>query len=429
MELTLSGQGIAPSVLDEQAKVAADQGRWNDAYRLYCKLHIVIGYSPNLARNMSRCLLNMGRPIQALETIELSISQSGVVNANDLLLFGDCCIFTIGPDRALSAYQEVAAMSEGVDIDLHRVALYSQAFAHFFNGNWSDAWRFYEYRLKIGISKVMPFANAMRWSGQHLEKANGFILVYSEQGLGDTIMMARFYHRFKQRAGSVVFLVKKVALSLLRDSFPDLDIVSDLCVEATRIHYVYPDMSLPFALDATPTGIPYLQRPRRKRFANSGEPMHIGVAWNGSASNITNEARSIDMSLFLSIFEGLNVLCYSLVPRELCDTGGEEIPEHIAVPLTIKDDCSVVAQLVVEMDLVISVDSAPAHLAGALGAPVWTLLSCVSDWRWGFGTSTPWYATMRLFRQDRQGDGGWGPVIQTVRRELEMLLRSKPALT
>jgi ADP-heptose:LPS heptosyltransferase len=146
------------------------------------------------------------------------------------------------------------------------------------------------------------------------------------------------------------------------------------------------------------------------------------LAWAGSPAHKLDRYRSISPETFLPLFQQDDVAFFSL---QIGPSGGaESLAQKGLIDLTEQiHDCADTAALIAELDLVVSVDTAVAHLAGALGRPVWTLLPYQPDWRWGLGgEETPWYPTMRLFRQPVVGD--WPGVIQRIASELHIMRRS-----
>jgi ADP-heptose:LPS heptosyltransferase len=188
-----------------------------------------------------------------------------------------------------------------------------------------------------------------------------------------------------------------------------------------------PLLSLPLAFDSKlesiPAEIPYLTAPRdridrwHKRLAPSSVVPGIGLVWSGSARNANDRNRSIGLAQLIPLVAQAGVQFVSL-QQELRDDDAGILSNHPIIHLggelrDFADTASVVSQL----DLVITVDTAVAHLAGALGKPVWILLPFAPDWRWMLDREdSPWYPTARLFRQPAIGD--WGSVVERVGREL-----------
>jgi len=190
-------------------------------------------------------------------------------------------------------------------------------------------------------------------------------------------------------------------------------------------------MSLPSALgifEPLPMSAPYVCADPGERAIwpdrlAPGTELRVGLAWRGSPANQRDRDRSITLESLLPLLDISGLGFYSLqIGRTVSESAALAAAGVIDFTPQITDFADTAA-LASELDLIISVDTAVAHLAGALGRPVWTLLPFAPDWRWGLeGESTPWYPTMRLFRKPTRGD--WGSVLQRVGEALEGLAGS-----
>lgn len=280
----------------------------------------------------------------------------------------------------------------------------------------------YEARWAAGQTPIFPVeVNLPEWPGP--AAGYGRLLVVDEQGFGDAIMFARFLPWLAARGATVTFLCRPNLCALLAPSLPGVRVVAD--VPAERFDHQIALASLPRALGVTletiPAAAPYLA-PEAARAAawaaRIGEwGFRVGLCWQGSATNVAALARSIPLAAFAPLAQIPGVRLISLQQRDgldqvaaLSDTGWlERWPGADTGPDAFLDTAAIMAGL----DLVISCDTAVAHLAGALGRPVWTLLKTNPDWRWQLDRpDSPWYPTMRLFRQRRPG--GWDGVIAAV---------------
>ncbi len=266
------------------------------------------------------------------------------------------------------------------------------------------------------------------------------ILIHWEQGLGDTIQFCRYVPQVAGRAASVSFAVPPELKAILRDAFPSVRVITDDEI-ASDYDAHCPLLSLPLAFSTTlktiPAPSPYLSAPRHKsaawaaRLGVKRRP-RVGLVWHGGtrAKQRTtwsvNKRRNIDFAIIAGLhMDGIDF--YSLQKGEPAEGAlKEELPRHwtndnfynLASEL---HDFTDTAALIEHLDLVISVDTSTAHLAGAMGKPVWILNRFDACWRWLDGrTDTPWYPTARLFRQPEPG--AWTPVIAAVRAELKTLL-------
>ena len=295
-------------------------------------------------------------------------------------------------------------------------------------GHFRDGWREYEWR------PGPKFAAAPRWDGSSADDKT--ILVRWEQGYGDTLQFVRYLPSIHNRYPKVrVILGCQPALARLLagavDNFGEVVALeeSDPCPIAADWHISM--LSLPNALELfEPLEIvePYIHVDaalfsRWRERLRSNAILRVGIAWAGNIKHLRNRSRSIEFESLATIFQVEKVEFYSLQIEPRAETGASLPCGIVDLGPEIKD-FSDTAAVMTELDLIISVDTAVAHLAGALGRPVWTLLPFVPDWRWGLeGDTTPWYPTMRLFRQPKLGD--WDSVIQRVAEELKLLVKSR----
>lgn len=267
---------------------------------------------------------------------------------------------------------------------------------------YAEGWPLLEARATLNPRAVPPVTvRYPQWRGEDL--AGKSILVWLEQGFGDQIMMARFARSLKARGAGHVTLACRPALSHLF-STAGADEVLEAAVGQTltvRPHdYWTRYFSLPGALGVTAATIPaepYLAVPDDRRATGDGFS-GVGVCWRASPTGFNGAQKSIPDAAVAPLLAGGAV---SLHPE---DTGAKDFADTAAI--------------LARLDLVVSIDTSVAHLAGALGKPCWTLLPAVRcDWRWGRGRATsPWYPSMRLYRQAEAGR--WGPVIDRVMADL-----------
>jgi Flp pilus assembly protein TadD len=298
-------------------------------------------------------------------------------------------------------------------------------------GDYDRGWREYEWRWRRKGAAMRPFRQPL-WDGSPLEGRT--ILLHSEQGLGDTIQFARYAALVKQCGGRVLLECPGLLLPL----FGRLPGVDQLVAEGTELPAFdvhAPLMSLPQLLGTTlatvPADIPYLtadpalvEHWRQRLESNGG--YKIGICWQGNPHHKWDRHRSVPLSQFLPLAalpgvrlisiqktHGVDQISVSRVP--ITDFGGD---------LDRSGAFTDTAALIRNLDLVITTDTAIAHLAGAFGAPTWLLLSSIVDWRWLLKREdTPWYPSMRLFRQHTLGD--WDDVFERVAAELRQLLAKR----
>ena len=259
------------------------------------------------------------------------------------------------------------------------------------------------------------------WSGD-ADLAGKTILLHGEQGLGDAIQFAR-YAPLAARRGARVIIEVVPALAELMATLPDIATVVTIGSAMPEFDLYCALMSMPHAFGTTlatiPAAVPYLSAAPgriaawRDRLAAVPAP-RIGLAWAGNPQHTNDAHRSIALSALLPALADAPASIVTL-QKELRPGDAELLAQHPGITqlgdelITFDDTAAAIAAL----DLVITVDTSIAHLAGALGKPVWILLPFVPDWRWLLDRDdSPWYPTARLFRQSRRGD--WADVIARV---------------
>ncbi|MBF0127900.1 MAG: tetratricopeptide repeat protein, partial [Magnetococcales bacterium] len=306
-------------------------------------------------------------------------------------------------------------------------------------GRFQEGFRWYEARYHPGRSerKTVPIAAPFpMWRGE--EVAGRALLIVAEQGYGDQIQFSRFVTLLKKRGAGHLTLLCTAPLAALLSSLEGLDRV--LLEEETREypehHYWTFLMSIPhhlgITLESLPADLPCL-RPPVSRLASWGSlharrELGVGLVWKGDGTHRNDSHRSLpDLTPLAPLWEVPGVVFVGLQKG----AGGNAAPDDSRPLLSLGDrlhDFAETAAVVEHLDLVISIDSAVAHLAGALNKPCWVLLPAVGcDWRWlTAGDSSPWYpGVMRLFRQREPGD--WSGVVEEMRGALVHLAQEKNA--
>jgi tetratricopeptide (TPR) repeat protein len=291
-----------------------------------------------------------------------------------------------------------------------------------------EGWREYEWRWRFpALARSSRVLSQPRWTGAPAPGET--ILVHAEQGYGDTMQFLRYLPLVRQRAGAGRVLLKcPAALRRLitQSGGWDAEIIDSPPEDTASLppfDQQVPLLGLPLALslcqpgDPAVTASPYLQADPADRLVwrerMGGPPAwRIGLAWQGNPLHANDAHRSIPWDELIPILQMAEINFFIL-----------HLESGLLDPTPQFADFADTAALMAELDLIITVDTATAHLAGALGRPVWTLLPFVPDWRWGLGRDdTPWYPTMRLFRQITAGD--WNAVILRVAAELQKLTAS-----
>jgi tetratricopeptide (TPR) repeat protein len=317
---------------------------------------------------------------------------------------------------------------------------FGKAMCLLLQGRYREGWPLYEWR-KANIQPVAPAPqNTSPWRGEAL--AGKVLLIQAEQGLGDTIQFCRFGCLARAQGAQVVLQVQD-RLARLMETLPSSITVIGETSPAPACDYHEMLLSMPFRFEgAIPDSVPYLSAdPARLRYWRERigrEGFKIGISWQGEKmwegrEKPEDAARSFPVSLFRGICGIPGVRLVSLQKNHGVEQL-DNLPDGMTIetlgdgldagPHSFLDTAAVMEGL----DLVISADTAIAHLAGALGRPNWLALKCTPDWRWLLGRDdSPWYPSMRIFRQTAPGDwaGLFGRMEASLRSELARI-RSKP---
>lgn len=325
--------------------------------------------------------------------------------------------------------EAVAAFSRAIEQkpDYH-MARWDRGRSYLYLGNYKSAWPDYEVRLITGQlpPKKLP---GKQWRGEPYGGKRLVLVV--EQGFGDTLWVARYLPRTKALGGELIIECQRELIPLIETmGVADAFIPRDEPLPPADYHCYLCSLPGLFTPDfaSIPT-LPYLIAPRdrvaklRPLFEQAGARLKVGVVWSGSITFKKNQERAQPLMRFFQAFALPGVQLYSLQkgPRltELTSLprGGPiiDLNPHL-------DDFADTAAAISQLDLVIMTDSAVAHLAGAMGKPVWVLLGWVAHWLWLLDrTDNPWYPAMRLFRPRAEGD--WDYVFDSASVELLSLLK------
>ena len=297
------------------------------------------------------------------------------------------------------------------------------AFTLLLAGRLEEGWGWYERRWRDTARLRRPrfFVPAHEWQGPARQPLAGqSIAVYAEQGLGDVIQFLRYLPLLQAQGAELHAVLPPELVALVEASFPEVQCLRPGQALSVRWHAALLDLPLRFgtSLENLPAAVPYLQAPAaqraawRDRLAPWAGAFRVGIAWCGSPAQVNNRNRAMPLSLLLPLLQQQGVQGFSL---QKGDAGGwTDVPLEGSglVDLTgAWSDFADSAAMVEQLDLVITVDTSVAHLAGALGKPVWLLLPPNADWRWLLERAdSPWYPTARLFRrgfgEDRRAQVG-----------------------
>jgi hypothetical protein len=334
--------------------------------------------------------------------------------------------------EALTAYTKAVTL-----VSDYAEAQWNKGMLHLLLGEFEPGWRGYEYGLDMRRARAhLPFRQFKMWEGE--ATSGKAIVVSGEQGIGDQIMYASLLPDLVERGTICLVNVDRRLYPLLHRSIEGLTLLPHDKSALSYIERVVVDYQAPIGslgrwlrpdlasfssragyLKADPTQVDLLRNRYRDRFG--GRPL-IGISWRGGTGAIL-QVRSIPLAAWAPILAqsafGFVNLQYGDRRADLeavrRDLGIEIFHDESVDPLKNLDDF---AAQTAAMDLVISIDNSTVHMAGALNVPVWAMLPAVPDWRWMLDRSdSPWYPSVRLFRQATAGE--WGPVIERVAEELK----------
>ncbi|HVY14914.1 MAG TPA: tetratricopeptide repeat-containing glycosyltransferase family protein [Rhodopila sp.] len=302
----------------------------------------------------------------------------------------------------------------------------NRAMALLLLGRLEEGWSEYESRWVVEtMGHPLPPLPKPRWIGQDV--AGKTVLLYAEQGFGDVLQFSRYAPMVAARGARVVLVVPKPLQRLMRTLHGVAEVLSDEDEGLPEFDYHCPLMSLPFAFKTTVETIPgpqsYLHADPAgwAPFLETLPGLKVGLVWAGKSRTDQPHAVAIDKRRSMRLADMASLLSVpgcSFVSLQLGPPARQMAGHDALVDVSDRlTDWNDTAELIAGLDLVIAVDTAVAHLAGALGRPVWMLNRYDTCWRWfQQREDTPWYPTMRLFRQTRKGD--WSDVVARVRAAL-----------
>lgn len=294
-------------------------------------------------------------------------------------------------------------------------------------GDWRGG--FEEFETRFFLESFVNDENIrwQRWEGDDLNGKS--LLVLNEQGFGDAMFSARFFGELKDR-GALVTVVLAKPLRRLMKGLGTIDVVRSRVDRHDVFDFYTYAMSIPFRLGFDGTHVPppprfELPKECTERASSIVGPysdlFKIGMVWTGSAQNPINRSRATSPERFLQIADVPGVQLFSLFKGEQITELSSSGAEGVIVNASQTDaDFADTAAVIDAMDLVITTDTAVAHLAGAMGKPTWLMLSRQGFWYWGYGESTPWYPSIRLYHQEKAGD--WSSLFDRITGDLRTLL-------
>ncbi|HEY6140095.1 MAG TPA: tetratricopeptide repeat protein [Thermoanaerobaculia bacterium] len=329
--------------------------------------------------------------------------------------------------RAIDFYRQAFIRNPGF-----RMAHLDFGMAALMAGNFKDGLREFEWRWPAGGATLhRPELQVPLWDGTPLNGRS--LLLWCEQGFGDVLQFVRFVDRIEKNGGRIVLHAPKKLARLLATCRGVDEVVGD--DDWLDADVQFPLVSLPSIIGVGIDSLgmtPYLAPPEQCEAAEQAvvpdaAHLNVGVVWKSGALYRRHRLRDCDVATVADLSTIPGVRLFSLQFGE----AAPDVESWSDAMIDLSDrlgDFFTTAAFVKRLDLVITVDTAMAHLAGALGVPVWLLLNAHSEWRWMLDRAdSPWYPTMRIYRQTRSGD--WTAVFDQVRRELESLARMKTGAT
>ena len=416
-ELLIDRFGLAGLLADNYMQYLANYGLLEDLKVAISLCSADVTESSQLL--LAQCCLEAGLLDESLDHLKLCPDDDRKVFLQARL--ANC---TANAAEALALLRRLYSKHPGnpnIRFDLS-LALLSRA-------DWSAAWPHYEQRFSIVNSSycvpagIRPVNSELHPKGRH-------VLVFGEQGIGDTVMMASVLPDLLDAAASVVLFVQPRLAELFSYSFPGLEVVSAISEDQfLKFDSCYGMGTLPRFFRPSTSSCPgdsYLSVDHvridawKQKLAEFGAGLKVGVAWRGGPAGLSGQRRSMALQRLLPVLELEGVHWFSLQnrhdPLEL-----EQLHDSHDVLVThfsgIADDIYETAGLIAALDLVITVQQSALHLAGALGQEAWVLLPAKAEWRYGSqGSQMPWYNSVELFRQSALGD--WDGPIESVRQRL-----------
>ena len=413
---------LAPDAADGFANLAAARGKLKDWQGAVEAGRRAVALNPANAAgwsNLGNALRDLGRLPEAVEALTAGM-RADPANPDNPANLGLTLVMLDRVAEALPVYDRAVALQpDNAEVRFNR------SVARLAAGDWAGGWPEYEWRWRTdqmrAARRTFPVPE---WDGTDLRgKA---ILVHGEQGVGDAIQFARLLPTLADCGATVLLDIAPALRPLLRANLGRVTVLDGAAARVT-LHCHCPLMSLPHRLgladpERLPGGVPYLRPPadrrdfwRRRLAEHPGKK--VGVVWQGNPTHVGDRWRSLKLSRLspLAAVPGVTLVGVQK------GAGREQLPEAgfplVDVGAELADDWQDTAGLLGALDLLVSVDTAVVHLAGALGTPARVLLPLNADWRWlRHRPDSPWYPSLRLVRQARFGD--WDEVVGRVAGEL-----------
>jgi Tfp pilus assembly protein PilF len=411
-----------PLALHYLGVVMIQRQRLHEALSLLERAVTLVPRDPEAHNNLGLALAAADRTEEAVASYRrtLHIQRDHVAAWNNMGLALQAANDVEG---AIAAFRAAIARAPGF-----AQAHWNLSLALLLAGHYAEGWQEYEWRLSAGTFGSSTVSAAPRWKGEDLHGRS--LLLTTEQGLGDSLQFIRFAQPLAARGARVV-VHTSAALAEVLAAAPGVAQVVATGAPLPAHDLQLPLPSVPGALGVTeatiPRDVPYLAIDKHlladditataREVAGAAGALCVGLSWAGNPAHANDRRRSCPLASMAPLFELPNVVFFSLQKGDGEDQISEVPTASRIVLLPARNDFRAKAALMQRLDLVLSVDTSNAHLAGAIARPLWLMLPFAPDWRWGLSrTDSPWYPTARLYRQPRPGD--WASVIGEVRAAL-----------
>ena len=394
--------------------------RFEEALASYKRALELEPESSDSCANHGNILRDLGQFEEAVAAYDRAIE----LNPNNAEAHSNRGVTLVGMQRfddAVAAYDRAIALHPG-----HGGAYWNRALLHLLRGEYEKGWRLYEWRWKSAnfAPLVRNFTQPL-WLGMG-SLTGKTIFIHLEQGAGDFIQFARYIPMLEARGAKVILETFPELVAVMQTLSPTVTVIAR-GTTPPAFDFHCPLMSLPLAFETTletlPATVPYLRADPVKKAAwekklGPKTALRVGLVWSGTRRHGNDHLRSIPLALLKPLFRF--PVEFHALQREVRTEDQAVLPWLSHLTLHAADtlaDFSDTAALIDQMDLVISVDTSVAHLAGAMGKPLWVLVPYAPDFRWMLDREdSPWYPTAKLFRQQKFGD--WEEVIGRVYRAL-----------
>lgn len=396
------------------AVAANDPARYGEAEEWFKRVLDIVPTAHSALHNLGLMRRFQG-DLEGAESYLTRACEAGPNEPDYAFSLGCCYIYMHRPEEALAQFERACALNPK-----YNAAQVYAAYALFHLHRMPEAWARYEKRLELEVLKSATYSRP-RWDGEPLDGRP--LLVLPEQGMGDNLQFVRYLRRAAERDAKVICVTHDPLTRLFASMSDCAEIVT--AIPEPKYFYRYCSvMSLPYIFktdeDTIPAEVPYLRAPpdlaatwRERLSAYPGK--RIGISWRGNPGHVNDRFRSSSLAEISQLLDVDGATFFSLQKGKAADE--TELPDGLIELGDEFNDFADTAAAMEALDLIITIDSSLCHLAGALARPVWTMIARGPDFRWTMdGDTSPWYPTMRLYRQETLGD--WASVYASMRADL-----------